>query len=163
VLGKISMGGSDESIGDMLGELAGFDDFSFTVGANFEYPLGNRAAKSSYNQTKLKIDQSKLSLHNLEQLLTVQVRQAVRGVETAYELVNATQIAQELAQEQLDAEQKKFNEGLSTNFQVLNYQEQLASAKSRHTQALTGYNQALVALEQITGNTLHNHNIVIQE
>ncbi len=163
VLGRLSMSGTDESVGDTLGELAGLDNFSFTAGVNFSYPLGNRAAKSTYNQTKLEIDKSRLSLHNLEQLITVQVRQTVRSVNTAYKLVDATRVALELAQEQLDAEQKKFNEGLSTNFQVLNYQEQLASAKSRHTMSLTSYNKALVGLEQITGEILQRHNIVIQE
>jgi outer membrane protein TolC len=68
-----------------------------------------------------------------------------------------------LAQQQLDAEQKKFNEGLSTNFQVLQFQGSLASARSRYTQALTSYNQALAGLEQVTGTTLQNHNIIVNE
>ena len=109
------------------------------------------------------MDKTRLSIQNLEQVIITQVKQAVRGVETSYKLVEATKIARELAEQQLDAEQKKFNEGLSTNFQVLNYQESLASAQSRETQAITGYNQALVGLDQVTGVTLQRHNIEVSE
>ncbi len=162
-IGQVSVNGSDDNLGGSLGNFFGFDSYSFTAGLNFSYPLGNRSAQSDFNQTKLELDQSKLSLQNLEQLIMVQVRQAVRNVRTSFELLDATRIALQLAQEQLDAEEKKFKEGLSTNFQVLNYQEELASAKSQHTRALTSYNQALVALDQITGDTLQRHNIVIDE
>lgn len=157
------LSGQDDALGGSFSEFSEFNEASVTIGLQFEYPLGNRAAKTSYNKTRLGIDQTRLSIQNLEQAISVQVRQAVRAVETSYKLVEATRVAQQLAEEQLDAEQKKFNEGLSTNFQVLNYQEQLASAQSSYTQAITGYNQALVALEQLTGMTLQRHSIVIKE
>ncbi len=157
------LSGQDDALGGSFSEFSEFNEASVTIGLQFEYPLGNRAAKTSYNTTRLGIDQTRLSIQNLEQAISVQVRQAVRAVETSYKLVEATRVAQQLAEEQLDAEQKKFNEGLSTNFQVLNYQEQLASAQSSYTQAITGYNQALVALEQLTGMTLQRHSIVIKE
>lgn len=155
--------GQDNDIGGSISDFTEFNEASVTVGLQFEYPLGNRAAESSYNKAKLNIDQTRLSVQNLEQAIAVQVRQAVRSVETSYKLVEATRVAQQLAEEQLDAEQKKFNEGLSTNFQVLDYQEKLASAQSRHTQAISGYNQALVTLDRLIGRTLERHNIVIKE
>jgi outer membrane protein TolC len=62
----------------------------------------------------------------------------VRAVETSYKLVEATRVAQQLAEEQLDAEQKKFNEGLSTNFQVLNYQEHWRVHKAAILKRLPG-------------------------
>jgi len=87
----------------------------------------------------------------------------VRAVETSYRLVGSSKVALQLAEQQLDAEQKKYNEGLSTNFQVLSFQQSLASAQSRYTQALTGYNQSLVSLDQAIGMTLQRHNIVVNE
>ena len=159
----LDLSGQDTDFGGSISDFTEFNEASVTLGLQFEYPLGNHAAKSSYNKARLGIDQTRLSIQNLEQAIAVQVRQAVRSVETSYKLVEASRVAQQLAEEQLDAEQKKFNEGLSTNFQVLNYQEQLASAQSRYTQAITGYNQALVALDQLIGRTLERHNIVIKE
>lgn len=161
--GVFEVDGNKEQWSDSVTEVFKFNDYSFTLGAQLALPIGNRKAKSAYSKTKLEIEQSRLSLKNLEQLVTIQIKQAVRGVETSYKLVEASKIAQQLAAEQLDAEQKKFNEGLSTNFQVLTYQNQLASSKSQYTQAITNYNKALVALDQLTGVTLQRHNIIIKE
>lgn len=163
IQGSVELTGADDSFGGSFGNLPDFDTYSFGVGASFSYPLGNNAAKSSLKKAELEMDKTRLSIQNLEQLIITQIKQAVRGVETSYKLVEATKIARELAEQQLDAEQKKFNEGLSTNFQVLSYQESLASAQSRETQAISGYNQALVGLDQVTGVTLNRHNIEVSE
>jgi len=163
VLGGFGLTGQDDTPGGSFGGLSDFDTYSFMIGANFSYPLGNNAAKSSLNKARLELEKTRLSIRNMEQLIITQVKQAIRAVETSYKLVEATKIAKQLAEQQLDAEQKKFNEGLSTNFQVLNYQDSLGTARSRETQSITGYNQALVALEQMTGMTLQRHNIVVNE
>jgi outer membrane protein TolC len=161
--GSFSLTGQDDSFGGSFGNIPDFDTYSFGVGASFSYPLGNNAAKSSLKKAELELDKTRLSIQNSEQQIITQVKQVVRGVETSYKLVEATKIARELAEQQLDAEQKKFNEGLSTNFQVLSYQDSLATAQSRETQALTSYNQALVGLDQVTGITLQRHNIEVSE
>ncbi|MBD3308094.1 hypothetical protein GF339_16715 [candidate division KSB3 bacterium] len=161
--GQVGLTGQDENWGGAFSETPNFDDYDLTVSLSFSYPLGNNAAESAFNQAKLEFDQTRLSIQNLEQVITVQVRQAVRAVETALKTVEATKVARQLAEEQLGAEEKKFREGLSTNFQVLDYQDKLATAQSRETQAMTGYNQALVGLDQATGLTLQRHNIVVNE
>jgi len=163
IQGSFSLNGQDDSFGGSFGNLPDFDTYSFGVVASFSYPLGNNAAKSALKKAELELDKTRLSIQNLEQQIIILVKQVVRAVETSYKLVETTKIARELAEQQLDAEQKKFNEGLSTNFQVLNYQDSLASARSRETQAITGYNQALVGLEQITGVTLQRHDIEVRE
>ena len=163
VQGALQLNGNDEDFGGSFSEFAGFDDFSLSLGASFSYPIGNAAAQSSHKAAKLDLDKSRLSIQNVEQLIINQVKQAVRGVETSYRLVEASNLALQLAQQQLDAEQKKFNEGLSTNFQVLQFQGSLAGSRSGYTGAITSYNQALVGLEQITGITLQQHGIVVNE
>ena len=162
-LGKLELAGNDTAIGDAVGNLAGADNLGVTVGASFSYPLGNRAARSAYNQAKLELDQARLSNQNVEQVIAVDVRIALRRVEMTYDLIGVTRIARQLAQEQLDAEQKKFNEGLSTNFQVLDYQDKLTQAKTQEALAVTGYNQALAQFDKAIGVTLQRHNIVVKE
>jgi outer membrane protein len=163
VQGSVQMSGSDDEFGGAFSEFVGFDRFAVTLAASFSYPIGNAAAQSSLKTAQLSLDKARLSILTVEQTIMNQVKQAVLAVETAYRLTEASQLALQLAQQQLDAEQKKFNEGLSTNFQVLQYQGSLATARSRYTSALTSYNQALAGLEQITGTTLHNHGIVVND
>ena len=159
LVGGVGVTGKDTSLGDSMGGFATADEFNVTVGGSFSYPLGNRAAKSAYNKAKLEMDQTRLSLRNTEQQIAVAVRITFRAVETTYNLIQATRVARQLAQEQLDAEQKKFNEGLSTNFQVLDYQDKLTQARTAESQAITSYNKALVSLAEAMGMTLQQHHI----
>ncbi|MCP4396335.1 MAG: TolC family protein [bacterium] len=163
LVGAMGMTGTNTAFGESLVGVADFKNFDVTLGANFSYPIGNRAAKSTYNQTKLELDKTRLSYRNLEQLLTVEVRVIHRNAVTAYNLIGSTRIARQLAEEQLDAEQKKFNEGLSTNFQVLDYQDKLTQARTREALAITAYNQSLTNLDKAIGYTLQRHNIIIEE
>jgi outer membrane protein TolC len=163
LLSSMGTTGSDTSFGDSLTGSVDLKNFNLTVGADFSYALGNRAARSEYNQAKLELDQSRLTYRNQEQALIVSVRAVHRNVLTAYDLIGSTRIARELAEEQLDAEQKKFSEGLSTNFQVLDYQNQLTQARTNEALAITRYNQALANLDQAIGYTLQRHSIVVQE
>ncbi len=163
LLGTLGTSGTNTGWGDSIGDMGSFKEFEVTVGANLSYPLGNRSAQSEYNKAKLELEQAKLSLRNTEQQIIVQVRVAHRRVATAYDLIGATRIARELAEEQLDAEQKKFNEGLSTNFQVLDYQDKLTKARTAESAAISAYNQELVDLEQAIGITLQKHHIVIKD
>jgi cell division septation protein DedD len=80
-----------------------------------------------------------------------EIREAVRGIETAIKRVEVTRAATQLAQTQLEAEQEKFRLGLSTSFEVLQFQRELTDARSAETQSLSDYNVELARLDQRTG------------
>ena len=80
-----------------------------------------------------------------------QIRQAVRSIQTNIQRVEVTRSATMLARTQLEAEQEKFRLGLSTSFNVLEFQEDLTNALSNETRALSDYNVALAQLDQLTG------------
>ena len=54
----------------------------------------------------------------------------------------------------LEAEQKKFENGMSTNFLVLSKQNDLDTAKSNELQSRIGYAKAVTALEKAQGSLL---------
>jgi cell division septation protein DedD len=80
-----------------------------------------------------------------------EIREAVRGIETAIKRVEVTRAATMLAQTQLEAEQERFRLGLSTSFEVLEFQRDLTDARSAEIQALSDYNVELARLDQRTG------------
>jgi outer membrane protein TolC len=160
--GAVGLNGLGADYGEDLNELSSGDFYSWQAGVNFEFPLGNRSAKSTHSAAKLAAEQAEVSIKNTEQQVILDVRLAVRQVRTAVKRVEATRIARELAERQLDAEQKKFNEGLSTNFNVLQFQDDLATAVSNEVRAITDYNKALVALERALGTTLESRNVKVQ-
>ncbi|MBU4330885.1 MAG: TolC family protein, partial [Acidobacteria bacterium] len=82
-----------------------------------------------------------------------------RSLETHYRRVVAYRAARELAEETLAGEEKKLQVGFSTNYQVLQYQRDLANARSRELRAIIDYNLSLAALERATGTILQKNNI----
>jgi outer membrane protein TolC len=71
--------------------------------------------------------------------------------------------ARQLAEQVLDAEQKKYALGASTIFFVIQYQRDLAQARSNEVTAESASAKAQVQLDQATGRTLEVNNISIDE
>ncbi|HEV8375020.1 MAG TPA: TolC family protein [Candidatus Polarisedimenticolia bacterium] len=124
-------------------------------------PLGNRAANAAYAQSKYLQDQSKLTIEQLEQSALVEVRNAVRQIETDLKRVKAAQVNTRLQLEKLSAEQKKYENGMSTAFQVLTFQTDLTSARRRENLAIVDYNTALVELDRVLGILLDTRDVTI--
>ena len=77
------------------------------------------------------------------------------------DLVQAAQAARELAQKQLEAEQSKFEVGMSTNYNVIQSQRDLATAQNNELQAILNYRKSLVEVERLQQTTLQNLNITV--
>ncbi len=59
----------------------------------------------------------------------------------------------------MEAEEKKLKVGLATNYVVVQYQRDLADARSAELQAIIDYNLSLARLGKALGTTLKNKNI----
>ena len=81
----------------------------------------------------------------LKQEITRQVRFAVRALEDGAAAIDAAVASRRLAVRNLEAEQTKFNNGLSTNFQVAQIQDALATAQLSEIRARVDYRKALAA------------------
>src|SRR5206468_3389081 len=68
-----------------------------------------------------------------------------------------------LAQQSLDAEQKKYALGASTNTLVLQTQRDLTQAQSNSVTALAAYEKSRVELDRVTGLTLTHNGIIMAE
>ncbi len=127
---------------------------NWSAGLNLTVPLGNRAAEAGYTQAALQEDQSRVSLRNLELQITAQVREAVRRIDTNAKRVEAARVARALAEEQLRIEQRRLRAGVSTTFNVLQFQRDLTAAQATEVQAVSDYQKALVNLERVRGTVL---------
>jgi outer membrane protein TolC len=133
------------------------------VGLLLEFPLGNRSARAEYTKASLDQEKSKATLANLEQKITVEIRQAIRQIQTNRKRIDATEKARILADKKLEVEQKKLSVGMSTNFEVLRVQRDLLEAETNWIKALLDYTKSLVALELAEGTILDRHNIELEE
>ncbi len=87
----------------------------------------------------------------------------MRDIETNAKRVQAYRLARELAEERLEAEVKKLNVGLTTNYFVLEYQEGLERERSLELKSLIDYNLAWARLEKAVGSSLEKRNIKISQ
>lgn len=127
---------------------------TWSFAMNFSYPLGMSAAKASVARAHIQQNQIEVQLKQLELQVTSDVGIAVVQVQNAAERVQAAGSARDLAQQQLDAENSKFSVGMSTNFQVVQAQRDLATARNNELQAILAYRRAVVEFERVqqTGN-----------
>ena len=162
--GKYEIIGYEEGgFGGAMKDVLSFDNRDWSIGFNVSLPIQNRAAESAHARSKVELTQEEARLRNLELSIILEVRQAVRAVETNKKRVEATRKARELAERQLEAEQKKFSVGTSTNFQVLRLQTDLATAMSNERRAVVDYNISLFNLKKVMGTLLKDNNIVIEK
>lgn len=136
---------------------------NWSVGLTLSIPLSNFTTKADYARARIELEKSELELKDLEKQLFLEIKDAVRDIETNAKRVQAYRIARELAEKRLEAEVKKLNVGLSTNYFVLQYQEELANARSNEIRSMVDYNLAWAKLEKTVGRSLEKRNIKISQ
>ena len=91
------------------------------------------------------------------------MRAAVRGLETSREQLESAKVSTRLAEKNLDAERKKYDNGLSTAYQILQVQDDLTAARYRQVAAVTGYRKSIVEYNRATGTLLASSNVSIAD
>ena len=149
--------------GNLLAQIARRNFPNYSAGVSLNIPLRNRAAQSDYVTSLLEIRQNELNLQKNINQVRVDVQNAVIGIQQARARYDAAIKARELQQETLSADQRKYQLGAGTVFQVIQDQRDLASAVSAQMQAMANYTHAKIALDQALGTTLETNNISLPE
>jgi outer membrane protein TolC len=147
--------------GDALASMFGGGFPRWTVGLSISYPLGLSAQKAAFARARVQVNQVQAQLKQVELQVATDVTNAAISVSSNIERVQAAQVARELAQRQLDAENSKFAVGMSTNFLVVQAQNSLATAQNNELQAVANYRKALVELDRLQSTTLASLNITL--
>jgi outer membrane protein len=146
---------------DALSSLFGRSYPTWTMQLNITYPLGQSAADASVARARVQLSQVEAQLKQIELQIATDVTNAATNVQSNSERVQAAQAAREFARRNLEAEQSKFEVGMSTNYFVVQAQRDLASAAITELQAVLGYRKALVELERLQQTSLSTSNITI--
>ncbi len=124
------------------------------IGVNLNIPLRNRAAQANQVRSELEYRQQQVALQQMENTITLQVRQAQFGLQNNYAALQAAIAARDYAKENLDAEQKKFSYGASTPTLVLQASSNLTQAESNVLNSAANYEKSKVLLDYYTAETL---------
>ena len=100
-----------------------------------------------------------LNLQRVENTVFSDLKQALKELEANRKLVESNQIALELQAQKLKAEEKKLSVGMSTNYQVLNYQRDYANAQAGALQSTINFNLTLARINRIIARNLEEYGI----
>jgi hypothetical protein len=151
------------SYGSTLNQLVNSTAPDKGVGLQLNIPLRNRAAQAVQIRSELEYRQAQMRLQQIENQVGVEVRNAQYAVQQNRASVDSAKAAVELGHQSLDAEQKKYQFGTSTNTLVLQYQSQLATAESTLVNAMVAYEKSRVELDRATGQLLDHAGISIDD
>ncbi|MCB9557501.1 MAG: TolC family protein [Deltaproteobacteria bacterium] len=119
------------------GDLLTFRRPYLRFGLTFSLPLSARAREVTFQRSVVGVRRARESLAARHASLAVEVRDAYFQLRDAGERVAAARVREKLAEQNLDAMEKKFRGGISTSFDVLRSQVDLANAGKDLAQALT--------------------------
>jgi len=148
---------------DAFSNLFGYNAPDYAVGLNVNIPIRNRAAQADQVRSELEYRQAQTRLQQLQNQIAIQVRNAQFSVQQNRARVDAAGSARQLASESLDAEQKKYALGASTNTLVLQAQRDLAQAEANVVIAMSAYEKSKVELDRVMGLTLTHNGIEIAD
>jgi outer membrane protein TolC len=132
---------------------------NWSVGLTFSYAFRNRTARGAFEAARLGLEQAEIAREALEASILVEVRAAARDVETNLKRIEAARANRVLQQRKLDVETERHQNGLSTLYQVLQFQSDLTAAEAAELRALLDYHRSTVVLEKATGVLASKHGV----
>jgi outer membrane protein TolC len=136
---------------------------SYQLGLQLTIPLRNRVAQADVARDQLQVRQSEVRLRQTQNQVRVEVQNALLSLQRARASYDAAVETRRLQEEALDAEQQRFAVGQSTSFQVIQFERDLAQARSSEVIASDEYAKARAALDRSMGRTLAANNISLDE
>ena len=150
-------------IGGAFSDIFGFDFTGYSVGFSLQIPLSNKSAQANVARLTVQQRQTESLVAATAQAIATQVRDAYNQIEMNRARIEAAQVARELAERRLDAEQRKFMLGASAIRFVLDEQQNVTQAQTNEIRALVDYAKAIVNYDRAIGRTLELNNIQIEQ
>ena len=157
----LGLSGRNGSGTDAFGDALDQQNHSWQVDFSFSYPWGQKSDKARYRQSLATLSREEIRLRQIEQNIEVQVRSAVRSVETNVESVKIATLSSGLSLKQYELEKARFDAGLSTSYRVLQAQSDLDTARVNELQAKVTLRTAIAALHRIEGSSLQRYGIAL--
>ena len=145
-----------------LDRLGSGDFYNYSVGVVLQIPLGNAQARSKYAQARIELAQAQARQRDLVSQITLEVEKAVSDVEANFKRIQTTRRAREFAAENLRGQERRFEVGLVTQKDVIDFQSKLLDAQGAEQRAVTDYNNSLSRVKLAEGTLLESHNVQVE-
>jgi len=157
--GGAGLTGLDTSFGNALDDMRSGRYPNWSVGLRFSYPLGNRFARADLAASRLKASQARTQLSAAEESAGLEVRAALRALDSQREQIAVTAQGVTAAETLLASYRKRQQLGLATTKDLLDVEAGLTQARENDTAARADYQSALTDLWRSTGELLDRQGI----
>ena len=159
--GSIAMTGLAERYRRTVEHIGSTDYPVWSIGLQLDYPLGNQAAENDYIKNRLKTEQIMIQISSLREAIAAEARASLRSVRTAFKQLEVADRGRDYAEERLKAYLKKSEVGLATIKDILDVENDLASARSNQIKSQVAYVSAVSQLLKTTGELLERKGITV--
>jgi outer membrane protein TolC len=149
-------------LGDALTQVLRFGFPTYSLALNLRLPIRDRRAAADLADATIAKRLDTLRVRALQQQIRLEVVNAVSRVESSRASMKLAQISVDYAKKRLEAEQRKYERGITTIFFLLDAQTSLTLAEADLVERSVQYQQALVRLRSVTATLLNNYGIVVQ-
>jgi outer membrane protein len=154
---------SHGGVSDALSQLFRNQYPTYAAGITLTMPLRNRSAQADSARAQFDERQQRVQYRQTENIIVINVRNAIIALAQDRSQVAAAEKARNLAQQTLDAEQKKYQLGSSTSYQVVLRSRDLTAAQGTALRAQANLAEALVNFNQAMGRTLEVQHITVAD
>jgi outer membrane protein len=154
---------SHGGVSDALSQLFRNQYPTYAAGITLTMPLRNRSAQADSARAQFDERQQRVQYRQTENTIVINVRNAIIALAQDRSQVAAAEKARNLAQQTLDAEQKKYQLGSSTSYQVVLRSRDLTAAQGTALRAQANLAEALVLFNQAMGRTLEVQHITVAD
>jgi outer membrane protein TolC len=135
--------------------------YQYLIGAQLVIPLDNASAKADYAQAKVNSENARLSLLQTEENVTLEITQAVNNLKALLRRIDATRVARELAEENVRNQQARYDVGLATTKDLIDFQDRLTQAEQAEVEAVAAYAIELARLHFAEGTLLERRSVAL--
>ena len=125
-------------------------------------PLWDRSPRQTWMEARARVRKAERGLVERRQKIAIDVRQAVYNVEVGLRRIELARQALALTQQKLEIERSKLRQGLSSAFQLSQFEEDLVAAQNAEVDAVISYENALTSLDRTLGTTLETWDVRVE-
>lgn len=149
--------------GSALGQVFRRNYPIYSVGIQLDLPVHNRIAQADLARDQIQLRQTEIRMQQLRNQVRLEVEDATIAMRRAQAAWQAAAEARKLQEQSLDLEMARYENGVSTQFLVLQYQSYVAQARSSEIATRSAFAKARAALQRATGRLLHDFGIDIDQ
>jgi outer membrane protein len=151
--------GYPEAISDLSSARTPF----WSVGLSFSYPIGNDAAEADLAASRLRARQADARIKSLEDSIRLDVRTAIRALDTSFRQIESARKGVDLGEARLDSFIKRQKVGLAVTKDVFDAEANLTAAREVLAAARADYQGAVTQLWKATGELLERQGLRIDD